>query len=488
MKSILLFLILLGSQFYLSAQILEVGPGKTYSSIAGAAQDAQPGDSIFVYPGTYAGGIFINQLQGTATSWITIRGIGIEPITISGGTNAIQFTDPNFVVIEHFRFTQQTGNGLNIDDGGSYITPAKHVHIRNCLFEDIAATGNNDFLKLSGLDSFLIEDCTFINGAAGGSGIDMVGCHWGIIQQNQFNNLGSNSIQAKGGTRYITIRSNHFVNGGQRTLNLGGSTGAAFFRPLGANYEAADIDVYSNIIEGSWAPIAFVGSQRVKVWNNTIYQPQNWVIRILQESPDTSFYEPASYGEFINNIIVITSSVSTIVNVGPNTNPTSFTFANNLWFHQNQINWSGPTLPVPESNAIIQVDPLFENAGNFHLQPTSPAIGNGRTVSIMYQVDYESKPFLDPPSIGAFEGGKSSSISLQPFDPGVNVFPNPTQGYLHFEGPTPEKIQIIDLTGKVVLTYKGTEKVIPLNGLSPGTYYMQCVYPKGLQVAIFVLY
>ena len=94
---------------------------------------------------------------------------------------------------------------------------------------------------------------------------------------------------------------------------------------------------------------------------------------------------------------------------------------------------------------------------------------------------------MNPPSIGALEGGKSTPISSEPFDPPVIVFPNPTHGYLRFEGPTPQEIQIIDPSGKIVLTYRGSEKVIPLNDLNSGTYFMQCVYPNGMKAITFVL-
>ncbi len=286
---------------FMNGQTLDVGPGKPFATIASAAELALPGDTIQVHPGTHIGGMYIEGLQGKEGAWITIRGVGDTAISILGGTNAMQVSDPAYLRLENLRFAGQTGNGLNIDDGGSFQTPAIHVEIRGCVFEDIAASGNNDLLKMSGVDSFHIEGCTFRHGAAGGSGIDMVGCHRGIIRNNLFDDLGSNSIQAKGGTRWVGIHANTFRNGGQRTLNLGGSTGAAFFRPPGASYEAADLEVSANVITGSWAAVAFVGSQRVKVWNNTIHLPQNWVIRILQESSDTSFYEAAAYGEFVNN-------------------------------------------------------------------------------------------------------------------------------------------------------------------------------------------
>ncbi|MBK9982774.1 MAG: hypothetical protein IPP15_10180 [Saprospiraceae bacterium] len=65
---------------------------------------------------------------------------------------------------------------------GTYATPAHHIKFENCTFRNIDATGNNDLLKLSGLDSFEIRHCVFLNGADGGSGMDMVGCHDGLIK------------------------------------------------------------------------------------------------------------------------------------------------------------------------------------------------------------------------------------------------------------------------------------------------------------------
>ncbi len=90
------------------------------------------------------------------------------------------------------------------------------------------ATGNNDLLKLSGVDDFEIRECVFEDGADGGSGVDMVGCHRGLFSRTRFIRMGSNAIQAKGGTRHITIHRCVFEPAGARSLNLGGSTGSPF--------------------------------------------------------------------------------------------------------------------------------------------------------------------------------------------------------------------------------------------------------------------
>jgi len=308
------------------AATLHIGSGFPYSNFEDAAADAEPGDTIMFHEGHYLGGLFVNQLKGTTDNWIYIKNAMGEEVIIEGGNNAIQLSNPEYLHIEGLIFSGQTGNGFNTDDGGTFDTPAHHVIFENCTFKDIDASGNNDLLKLSGLDDFEIRNCTFLNGAEGGSGIDMVGCHHGLIIGNYFENMGSNSIQAKGGTQHIRIERNYFKNGGQRTLNLGGSTGLQFFRPQDAEFEAADLQVYSNIIVGSWAAIAFVGSVRVEVINNTIYQPETWVIRILQETVDPDRFLECGENTFRNNIVHISSTISTETNIGPNTPTRNFYF------------------------------------------------------------------------------------------------------------------------------------------------------------------
>lgn len=472
---ILLFLIYTGTVFTLNAQqTLEIGPGKPFLTLTQAAQVAQPGDTLLLSSGIFAGGIYIENLQGLPEAWITIRGATGGMTIIQGGTNAIQMTDPAYLVIEQLRFREQTGNGVNIDDGGSYNTPAHHIHLRNCIFEDMNASGNNDLLKLSGLDSFLITACLFQNGAAGGSGIDMVGCHHGTIEKTQFHQLGSNSIQAKGGTRYINILQNSFIDGGLRSLNLGGSTGAAFFRPFGANYEAADLDVAGNLFIGSQAPIAYVGSQRVRVWNNTIYRPDKWVIRILQESSDTSFYQAVADGEFVNNLIVVDNKMAVATNIGPNTNSGSFLFARNLWYHLDQSNWSGPYLPVSEIEGMIQIDPMLTDPsqGDVHLLPTSPAIMAGWPLPNSQWLDLDGKSFLTAPSIGCFEGGQTSSFTAYSDQSKINLYPNPSNGFITLSEPFQYPVSILDASGHSICQMAPHTRFWDLTFLDDGIYFI----------------
>lgn len=393
-----------------AARTLRVGPGADYPNLIAAADEALAGDTILVLNGTHSGGQNISGLVGSREAPIVIMAETAGSVVFEGGTSGWQLSDAAWLHIVGFEFTGQTGNGLNIDDAGTFDTPTHHIVIESCYFHDLDATGNNDLLKLSGLDSFEIRNCRFVNGSSGGSGADMVGCHNGLFLGNRFENMGSNCIQAKGGTQYIRIERNLFVNGGNRSVNLGGSTGLQFFRPQDAPFEAADLAVYSNVFIGSEAPIAYVGSVRVDVTNNTIWKPGKWVARILQETVDPDRFAPCGDNTFRNNIVVIDRNVSTEVNIGPNTNPDSFHFGHNLWYDLDDPEWEGPSLPVTELNGIVGVAPELADPANedMTIGPGSPATGMGGDVTEP-QRDFLGRLFNTPRSIGAVEGDSPST-------------------------------------------------------------------------------
>lgn len=384
----------------LQAKTLRIGGNLLYKNLADVVGAVNPGDTIWFQKGVYKGDQMIRNLKGLEDAWITI--CADDSVVIRGGQTAWQFSDPAFLHIEGFTFEEQTANGLNIDDGGDYSTPAHHIIFKHCTFRNIKASGNNDLLKLSGLDQFEIVNCRFKNGSPGGSGIDMVGCHQGKIEACHFENQGSNSIQAKGGSQHILIFRNLFVNGGQRSVNLGGSTGTPFFRPLNAAFEAADLEVYSNIFVGSDAPVAFVGSIRSKVINNTIYKPGRWVVRILQENADTRLVQ-CGENSFENNLIVY-ENLRTETNVGANTRPATFQFSNNFWFDASAGQVRQPFIPVQEKGTISGENPMLMNPEKSDFRPAknSPVINRikyaGEPVS-----DFYNRPFKNFRSFGAIE-------------------------------------------------------------------------------------
>jgi len=481
-KNIFFVIVLIAlSALYSIGKTLNVGVGKPYSNPAQAALDALPGDTILIHPGNYTGAYYISNLNGNANAWIVIMGTDNKTVVMAAGSEGFHFSDVNYIKIQNITFTGQTSNGMNMDDAGTFESPSRHIIVHNCDFQFMGAQGNNDFLKLSGIDSFEISYCKFQKGATGGSGIDMVGCHYGRVHHCSFDSMGSNSVQMKGGTQFIKIENNVFRNGGQRSLNLGGSTGYAFFRPQNAKFEAADITVYANVFVKGPAPIAYVGCERVDVANNTIYLPEKWVIRILQETVDTPRFVPCRNNMFRNNIIYFSSVVTTHVNVGSNTSPATFLFSHNLWYNTSNPSASTPTLPTTEVSGIKGQDPLFTSSENFILLQNSPAIHNGTQITGLPE-DMQGFKFKDPPSRGAYEYGSGVSIKEKKEIVRRLMFPNPATSHLFIE-QTNEilSVRISDLTGQALI-----EKVnddfdngISLKDILPGIYIVTITESNG---------
>lgn len=291
---------------------------------------------------------------------------------------------------------------------------------RDLEIHDIGGGGNQDCLKLSGVDDYFVLDSSFARcgGGMSGSGIDHVGCHDGHIQGNYFESMSGNAIQTKGGSENIRIAANTIINGGERALNIGGSTGFEFFRPplssTAPNFEARNIEATANLIVGSRAPFAFVGAVDSLAANNTIIDPTRWLIRILQETTSGGGYTflACANNTVTNNIFYFDrSALSTYVNIGSGTDSSSFTFSNNLWFAHDDPQQSQPGLPVTETDGVIGQDPLFvaPNSSDYHFLSASPAVAAGLQVAGVTE-DFDGQAYTNPPSIGAFEGKSGGTL------------------------------------------------------------------------------
>lgn len=355
-------------------------PVSDSAALARAARQAKPGDEILLAPGRYAPDVHLSNLRGAAGKPILLR--AADPSRrprFEGGGVGIQLSDAAHVELRDLILTGAKNNGLNIDDGGSYATPAHHITLRNLLVQNVGPAGNSDGIKLSGVTDFRVLHCTIEDWGSGGSGVDMVGCRRGLIQGSAFYRGGGNGVQMKGGTSNVTVRGCRFRDAGSRAIQIGGSTGMAYFRPRPQGYEAKDILVEGNTVAGSDASVAFVGVDGAVVRRNTFYRPRRWAIRILQETVAPGFV-PSRNGRFLENIVVWRGSeVGSVVNVGPHTAPETFRFARNLWYSMDAPSRSRPNLPAPEQGGTVGVDPLLRNpeGGDFRLKPGSPARGKG---------------------------------------------------------------------------------------------------------------
>lgn len=404
----LLMAILGPSTFY--SRTRTIGVAAEYRTLAAASRDAEPGDTLLIVDREHRDESTVDRLRGTADAWITVRGTHRDSTSIVGG-RGLQFVDPMYLRIEHLTMIGQESNSINIDDGGTFDTPAHHIEVRDCGFFGTGdATENIDLLKMSGVDTFLIENIEMAGGSSGGSGIDMVGCHDGTIRSSIFRSMGSNAIQAKGGTARLLILGNVFANAGARAINCGGSTGYAFFRPQDAPHEAADLLVAANVFVGGVTSVAYVGCERVDVVNNTMLYQTRWVARVLQETVDPQRFVPCRNNSFRNNIVVFDSRVTTTLNLGANTAPETFAFTNNLWYRADDPSRSQPVLPVTETGSIIGRDPAVISMVDLRVDvpESSPAVGAGLPFPGV-TTDLLGRSFANPPSIGASEGGRGTT-------------------------------------------------------------------------------
>jgi len=374
-----------------------------FQTIAAALARAQPGTRVRVAAGRYGAIGTVTNLQGTARAPIALVGDGTVVIETNGNSVALHLVDPRYLVIEGLVIRNAVPHGMNIDDGGSYASPASHLVIRNVSFSRIGNGGNNDCLKMSGVDNFYIEKSHF-TGCNQGEAIDMVGCHKGVITGNTFADMPGSAVQTKGGSADILIHGNRFTRIAQRAINAGGSTGQAYFRPLDARHEAERIQMIANIIEASGsAPVVFAGCDACVFANNTIVDPGDYVARIVEENGSRT---PGANGFFINNIIVFEASGRrSYVDVRAGTRPSTYTFGWNLWHAVDDPYFAGPVygdgLPA-ERAAIVRHDPRLD-ASRRPLSG-SPAIAAGRDVPRGLAGDFDGREYGRPPTIGAFAG------------------------------------------------------------------------------------
>ncbi len=336
------------------------------ASLAAALRQAQAGDVIRIAPGTYRGGLWM-EASGTAEAPITIEAAEAQqPPQIVGGGNAIQLHGCSYVTLRNLRLRRQTGNGLNCDDGGRRDLRTRGIVLENLHVSEVGPRGNTDGIKLSGLSDFVVRNCT-VEGW-GGSAIDMVGCHRGVIEDCLIRGRDgfeqSTGIQAKGGSADITIRRCDFVDAGHRAINCGGSTGLAFFRPRDATAEARDIRIEQCRFVGGDTAIAFVGVDGAVFERNTIYRPRHWIFRILQESAGERFV-PCRNVRFERNLVIFRQDqLRTHINIGPNTAPETFSFSDNLWYCEDAPAASRPRLPVAERQGVYGKDPQIRVDGH----------------------------------------------------------------------------------------------------------------------------
>jgi hypothetical protein len=325
------------------------------AELRAAVAGLQPGDVLKIAPGTYPGGQY---LKGLAR--LTIEALDPQrPPLFEGGKTAWHFSECPELTLRHLRVRGQSDNGLNVDDGGPDNPLVEGVRIERVEVSDIGPDGNHDGIKLSGLRGAVIEAC--VVAGWGGQAIDLVGCHDVRIAGCRFEGKpgyrATAGVQIKGGSSGVLVERCRFEHAGERPLNIGGSTGLAFFRPLGAKHEARNITVRGNQIEGSLCAAAFVGVDGAVFEDNTVLFPERWIFRILQENRNEGFVPSRNGVVRGNRIIFRRDQIREHVNQSDGVAAETFRFENNHWFAEDRPDASRPRLPVEETGGVYGTDP-----------------------------------------------------------------------------------------------------------------------------------
>ena len=375
---------------------------KPFNNLKHALSHARPGSYFHILPGRYKGVGVLQNIQGLADAPIAIVGEGEVIIDAQHDGSGLALVDARYVLIDGLTIMHTGIHGLSLDDGGDYRTPGGHVVIRNLHFKQIGQGKNHDCLKMSGIDHFYIYHNQF-EGCNRGEGIDMVGCHHGVITGNLFQDMPGTAVQTKGGSRHILIQGNHFKNIAKHAINAGGSTGLDYFRPAKTDYEAKEIFIHANFIERSGlAAVGFYACHQCTFSHNTLIEPQLHIIHFMSFKSQRHNVN----SQFINNAIHYKQRDMNnrgFIKFDPALPPTmQFTFANNYW-HMLDIDifkrFFIITAPLQETNAIYSVIPLLDQ----HYRPISKErlLADNMQAHFKPKYDFDGQPYKLPLNIGA---------------------------------------------------------------------------------------
>lgn len=385
------------------ADVICVGSGQTYATIQSAANVAQPGNTVLVLDGVYAGFFAVN--SGTLTSPIVFMAANGNAIINSSNSNTpdnvnVEFSDESlgYTIVDGFTV-------LNSARAGIRSANATGVVIENNVIGSSAMWG-----ILTGFTPRIqiLNNQTF----------NTVGQH-GIYVSNS--DVSNDDPVLRGNESYGNAQNGIQLNGDCTTLDANGYSDGVI---SGAVLE--DNLVHDNGEKG----LSLIDVQTSTVQNNVIYNNglQGGAGGIHLAEQDTC-NDPSSNNVIVNNTIVEPNIAAIRITTG----------TDNAVF--NNIAVSGEPI-VDESGGPNSIDTvsniqtgstasLFVNpaAGNYHLAFGSKAIGAGVAFfagrrAPEWDFDGNPRPRQDGMSSGAYQFGYPTILPIftsQPRDSSVRI-------------------------------------------------------------------
>jgi hypothetical protein len=450
----------LGSFYYVDqnhAQASDANPGTLalpWLTIQHAADVAQPGDTIVVYPGSYDR-VTINA-GGTPGHYITFKGSNVPDQSLIDPNTL--FDPHNPVPVPGNPAINAVVRGFTIQPAYPITEPVPYVRIENLEITNISAAG------YSGASAILVRNTAHIeivgnlihdvNPAAHGVGIQ------GSGQGNVANVIRGNTLYRVQGVGISIVGRNWLVENNDISHGLDVNT-------ITGEYDGSDTDA-----------IRFFGSGHL-IRNNTMYDyldeeqlgdPHIDCFQTFAVYPESQFahdilvegnscdnfgqmlmIEDNATGNYVHHITFRNNTLRRARAVAINGSCDHFTFANNVvaeshysaiglghspyltlvnnifcsngggsqiidedtkvgtvWdynIHSPDFSWPHKQ-PEFDTHSMFGIDPQFVNshAGNYHLAVDSPAIDAGVALrEFNYDIDFTPRPQIATWDIGAYE-------------------------------------------------------------------------------------
>ncbi len=486
MKQLILLPVFIFSAAILQGQI-HIGPNQTYPNIQAAASAIEPGDTVYLHAGSYAGYQAVTNLKGSAANWIVITRYQNDVIDISGGWQFISCAYLQFRNLNFKGNSTHPGRLFSIDNGGSCSTQSNHILVDGCSFSNTTDPAASVAFKFAGVDHFEVSNNVFKDIPAC-EAMSYNTCHEGLIHSNRFENCLSGG-HIKGGASNITLERNLFLNASQSpwvAYELGGDTGAPFYCP-GDSFEVKNLKFYANIIIGGYRGLALSSARDCKVINNTFYNCGQATMRFLTTS---NFYPTLSGNQIENNLFAF--GASAYFNGGTQS-ASAASFSHNLYYSILNDPFNGPYWDTPALDAIKDQNPLNYGSGapmfvdgpgqDFHLLPSSPAIGSGKAQTEPL-TDFYGHPFAaNGRAIGAVEAEHNTRITeALESNNALHIYPNPAVDYIEVDaGEYQGLLEIWNVLGMKLMESETRQKLF-IGALPPGIF----VAKAGKLLALFV--
>jgi serralysin len=249
---------------------------------------ATPGTAIMVKAGTYTENVKFNSsgLPDAPISLVSADGPGAAKIVPGSGSPSATicaFGEEN-IVISGFDVSggKRLDNGIQFGQSGSDFSDlTANIVIKDNIVHDTMKDG----IKVSQGDYIYVVDNTCSR--AGDQGVDFVAVNNSVIARNNVSNItGTMALFAKGGSTNVLIAQNHVSNVAVDGIGVGGWTDPKFMRPGFTGWQAKNVTVIDNYVEGvGKRPLNILGAQDSEIVHNFLKSNPNYYY-IVSISPD----------------------------------------------------------------------------------------------------------------------------------------------------------------------------------------------------------